>query len=164
VIGSASGGDDRGEKGNVSITIDGLLCMDCGTSWSDVDIAEVGGLCKVKGHSAMVGTILFSTKVGMFKGVSVSGVDRSVQRQSLLGSWGEDVELMTRPDGEVSEEVAERIVRGVDSEGVECLVGHAGGDSSRERVLILLEIFWKSDNNSGAWRSSVLTHESCAGE
>jgi len=48
---------------------------------------------------------------------------------------------MIRPDGEVSEEVTERIERGVDGEGVECLVGHAGGDLSRGRVLILLEVF-----------------------
>jgi len=48
---------------------------------------------------------------------------------------------MARPDGEVSEKVTERIERGVDGEGVECLVGHAEGDSSRGRVLILLEIF-----------------------
>jgi len=48
---------------------------------------------------------------------------------------------MTRPDGEVSEKVMERIERGVDGEGVECLIGHAGGDSSRGRVLILLEVF-----------------------
>jgi len=45
---------------------------------------------------------------------------------------------MTRPDGEVSEEVAEQIERGVD--GVECLVGHTGGDLSKGRVLILLEV------------------------
>jgi len=50
------------------------------------------------------------------------------------------VELMTRPDGEISEEVMEQIVRGVDGEGVECLVGHAGDDSLRGRVLILLEV------------------------
>jgi len=57
------------------------------------------------------------------------------------GSWGEDVELMTGPDGEIPEEVMEQIERGVDSEGVECLVGHAGDDLSRGRVLILLEVF-----------------------
>jgi len=51
------------------------------------------------------------------------------------------VELVTGPDSEVSEQVTERIERGFDSEGVECLVGHAGGDLSRERVLILLEVF-----------------------
>jgi len=51
------------------------------------------------------------------------------------------VELVTGPDGEISEEVTEQIERGVDSEGVECLVGHAGDDSSRGRVLILLEVF-----------------------
>ena len=51
------------------------------------------------------------------------------------------MELVTGPDGEVSEEVMEQIERGVDSEGVECLVGHAGGNSSRGRVLILLEVF-----------------------
>jgi len=51
------------------------------------------------------------------------------------------VELVAGPDGEISEEVTERIERGVDSEGVECLVGHAGDDSSRGRVLILLEVF-----------------------
>jgi len=141
VIGRAGGGDDRGEKGNVSIAIDRLLCMDCGTSWSDVDIAEVSGLGKVKGHSAVIGTVLFFTEVVMFKGVSMSGVDRSVQRRSLLGSWGEDMEFMTGPDGEISEKVTEQIERGFNSEGVECLVGHAGGDLSRERVLILLEVF-----------------------
>ena len=47
---------------------------------------------------------------------------------------------MAGPDGEVSEEVTERIKRGINSEGVECLVGHAGGDLSRGRVLILLEV------------------------
>ena len=108
----------------------------------------------------MVLAVAFLTEVGVFKGVSVSGVDLSVQRRSLLGSWGEDMELMARPDGEISEEVTERIVRGVDSEGVECLVGHAGGDLSRGRVLILLKVFWKSNSNSGAWRSLVLTHKS----
>ena len=79
MIGGPGGGDDCGEKGNVSIAIDGLLCMDCGTSWSDVDIAEVSGLGKVKGHSAVIGTVLFFAEVVMFKGMSVSGVDRSVQ-------------------------------------------------------------------------------------
>jgi len=78
VIGRTGGGDDHGEKGNVSIAIDGLLCMDCGTSWSDVDIAEVSGLGEIKGHSAVIGTVLFLAEVGVFKGVSVSGVDRSV--------------------------------------------------------------------------------------
>jgi len=140
MVGGAGDGDDCGEKGNVPIAIDGLLCMDCGTSWSDIDIAEVGWLSEVDGHSAMVGTIVLLTKRGVFKGVSVSGVDRSVQQRSFLGSWGEDVELMAGPDGEVSEEVTERIERGVDSEGVECLVGHAGGDLSRGRVFILLEV------------------------
>jgi len=48
---------------------------------------------------------------------------------------------MARPDGKVSEEVAEQVERGVDGENVECLVGHAGGDLLRERVLILLEVF-----------------------
>jgi len=48
---------------------------------------------------------------------------------------------MTGPDSEISEEVAERIERGVDSKGVECLVGHTGGDLLRGRVLILLEVF-----------------------
>jgi len=48
---------------------------------------------------------------------------------------------MTRPDGEVSEKMTERIERGVDGEGVECLVGYAGGDLSRGRVLILLKVF-----------------------
>jgi len=78
VIGRAGGRDDHGEKGNVSIAIDGLLCMDCGTSWSDVDIAEVCWLSEVEGHSAMVRTVLFFAKVGVLKGVDVSGVDRSV--------------------------------------------------------------------------------------
>ena len=141
MIGGASGGDDCGEKGNVSIAIDGLLCVDCGSSWSDVDIAEMGGLGEVKGHSMVIGAGLFFAEVGVFKGMSVSGVDRSVQRRSFLGSWSEDVELMAGPDGEVSEKMTERIERGIDGEGVECLVGHAGDDLSRGRVLILLEIF-----------------------
>jgi len=51
------------------------------------------------------------------------------------------MKLMARPDSEVSEEVTEQIERGVNSEGVECLVGHAGDDLSRGRVLILLEVF-----------------------
>jgi len=141
VIGGTGGGDDHGEKGNVSIAIDGLLCVDCGSSWSDIDIAEVSGLGEVKGHSAVVGTVLFFAEMGVLKGVSMSGVDCSVQRRSLLGSWGEDMELMTRPDGKVSEKVTERIERGFDSKGVECLVGHAGDDLLRGRVLILLEVF-----------------------
>ena len=78
MIGGFSGGDDRGEKGNVSISIDGLLCMDCGTSWSNVDIAEVCWLSEVKGHSAMIGAVLLFAEARVFKGVSVSGVDRSV--------------------------------------------------------------------------------------
>jgi len=51
------------------------------------------------------------------------------------------MELMTGPDSEVSEEVMEQIVRGVDSKCVECLVGHARDDLSRGRVLILLKVF-----------------------
>jgi len=78
MIGRSGSGDDCGEKGNVSIAIDGLLCMDCGTSWSDVDIAEVCWLSEVEGHSTMIGAVLFFAEVGVFKGVSVSGVDRSV--------------------------------------------------------------------------------------
>jgi len=57
--------------------------------------------------------------VGVLKGVNVSGVDRSIQQQSLLGSWGEDMEFMARPDGKVSEKMAEQIERGFLSEGVE---------------------------------------------
>jgi len=42
------------------------------------------------------------------------------------------------------------------------VVGHGrdGVESSSWRVLILLDWFWKSANNSGAWRSSELVHES----
>ena len=79
MIGRTSGGDDHGEKGNVSISIDGLLCMDCGTFWSDIDIAEVSGLGEVKGHSVVIRTVLFFAEGLMFKGVSVSGVNLSVQ-------------------------------------------------------------------------------------
>ena len=79
MVGNSGRGDDHGEKGNVSITIDGLLCVDCGTSCSDIDIAEVSGLGEVKGHSAVVRAILFFTEIGVLKGVSVSGVDCSVQ-------------------------------------------------------------------------------------
>jgi len=93
VIGGPGGRDDCGEKGNVSIAIDGLLCMDCGTSWSDVDIAEVGWLSKVKGHSVVIGTILFFAEMGVLKGVSMSGVNCSVQHQSLLVGWYEDMKL-----------------------------------------------------------------------
>jgi len=57
------------------------------------------------------------------------------------GQLGEDMELMAGPDGEISEKVVERIERGINGEGVECQVGYAGGDSSRGRVLILLEVF-----------------------
>jgi len=78
MVGSSGNRDDRGEKGNVPISIDGLLCMDCGTSWSDVDIAEVSWLSEVNGHSAMIGTVVLLAEVGVFKGMSVSGVDRSV--------------------------------------------------------------------------------------
>jgi len=115
--------------------------MDCGTSWSDVDIAEVSRLGEVEGHSAVIRTVLFFAEVGVLEGMNVSGVDHSVQRRSLLGSWGEDVELMAGPDGEVSEKVAERIEREIDGKGVECPVRHAGDDLSRGRVLILLEVF-----------------------
>jgi len=79
MVGRSSGGDDRGEKGNVSIAINGLLCMDCGSSWSDIDIAEVCRLSEVKGHSAMVGTVLLFAEVRVFEGMNMSGVDRSVQ-------------------------------------------------------------------------------------
>jgi len=79
MVGSSSGGDDRGEKGNIPISIDGLLCMDCGTSWSNVDIAEVSWLGEVNGHSAVIGTVMLLAEVGIFKGVSVSGVNHSVQ-------------------------------------------------------------------------------------
>ena len=79
MIGRTSGGDDRGEKGNVSIPIDGLLCMDCGTSWSDVDIAEVSRLGEVKGHSVVVRTVLLFAEVAVLKGVGVSGMDYSIQ-------------------------------------------------------------------------------------
>ena len=53
--------------------------MDCGTSWSNIDIAEVGWLSEVDRHSAVIGTVVLLTKMGVFKGVSVSGVNRSVQ-------------------------------------------------------------------------------------
>ena len=51
------------------------------------------------------------------------------------------MELMTGPDSKIPEEVMEQIERGVDGKGAECLVGHAGDDLSRGRVLILLEVF-----------------------
>ena len=35
-----------------------------------------------------------------------------------------------------------------------------GVESSRQRVLILLDCFWKSTSNSGAWRSLELVHKS----
>ena len=79
MIGTPGDRDDHGEKDNVPVAIDGLLCMDCGTSWSGVDITEVGWLSEVDGHSAVVGTVMLLTKMGVFKGVSVSGIDRSVQ-------------------------------------------------------------------------------------
>jgi len=103
-------------------------------------VAKVSWLSEVDGHSAMVGAIVLLTETGVFEGVSVSRVDRSIQRRSLLGSWGEDVKFMAGPDGKVSEKMAERIERWVDGEGVECLVGHAGGDLLRGRVLILPEV------------------------
>jgi len=78
MVGGSGDRDDRGEKGNVPIAIDGLLCVDCGSSWSDIDIAEVGWLSKVDGHSAVVGTIALLAEMGVFKGMSVSGVDLSV--------------------------------------------------------------------------------------
>jgi len=79
VIDGPGSGDNYGEKGNVSIAIDGLLCMDYGTSWSNVDIAEMGWLSEVKGHSVVIGTVLFLAEVGVLKGVNVSGVSHSVQ-------------------------------------------------------------------------------------
>jgi len=78
MIGRAGGRDNHGEKGNISIAIDGLLCMDCGTSWSDVDIAEVCWLSEVEGHSVVIGAVMLFTEVGVFKGMNMSGVDRSV--------------------------------------------------------------------------------------
>jgi len=42
--------------------------------------------------------------------------------------------------------------------------GHDGGLSFEARVLILIGCCSKSASNSGAWRSSELTHESWAGE
>jgi len=80
MVGGSGDWDDRGEKGNIPVAIDGLLCMDCGTSWSNIDIAEVCWLSKVDGHSAMVGTVVLLTEAGVFEGVSVSGVDHSVQQ------------------------------------------------------------------------------------
>jgi hypothetical protein len=38
--------------------------------------------------------------------------------------------------------------------------GKHDGDLSRERVLILLDLFWNSASNSDAWRSSAETHSS----
>jgi len=54
MVGRSGDWDNHGEKGNVPIAIDGLLCMDCGTSWSNIDIAKVGWLSEVNGHSVMV--------------------------------------------------------------------------------------------------------------
>jgi len=79
MVGRSGGGDDHGEKGNVSIAIDGLLCIDCGSSWSDIDIAEMCWLSEVKGHSVVIGAVLLFAEAGVFKGMSVSGVDCSVQ-------------------------------------------------------------------------------------
>jgi len=78
MIGGSGDRDDCGENGNVPITTDGLLCIDCGTPWSSVDIAEVCWLSEVDGHSAMVGTVTLLTEMGVFKGMSVSGVNRSI--------------------------------------------------------------------------------------
>ena len=67
----------------------------------------MGWLSEVDGHLAVVGAVTLLTKMGVFKGMSVSGVDCSVQRRSLLGSWGEDMEFMAGPNGEISKEVTE---------------------------------------------------------
>ena len=50
--------------------------------------------------------------------------------------------------------------------GCEDVVEHGGEgfELRMGRVLILEDRFWKSASNSGVWRSSELTHKSCAGE
>jgi len=85
-------------------------------------------------------------------------------------AWGDD----RREKGEVS--IPLHGLLGED--GILCMLVDIGGVdgivdwrehwlmvcSSSWRVLILLEGCWKSTSNSGVWRSSSFTHESCVGE
>jgi len=106
---------------------------------------EVGMLI----HLLMIGAVMFFAEEAVFECVDVSDVDACTRF--------EFVEFVGVPNVRVSEEVFEEGDR-------RCGRGHNGGLSSEARVLILIGCCSKSASNSGAWRSSELTHESWVGE
>ena len=105
-----SGVGDRGEKGDVIGCIDALLGVDDGSVVS-IGVGGVDGDDKIKGHSAMVGTIAFLTEVRVFKSVFSGDVDSC--------SWSELVVLEGGEDGGVTIDECPETGR-----------GHDGGDSS----------------------------------
>ena len=84
-----SGVGDCGEKGDVVGCIDALLGVDDG-SVVLIGVGDVDGGDKIKGHSAMVGTIVFLTEVGVFKSVFSGDVDSCSWSELVVLEGGED--------------------------------------------------------------------------
>ena len=84
-----SGVGDRGEKGDVVGCIDALLGVNDGPVVL-VSVRGVNGGDEVEGHSAVVGTVTFLTKVGMFKGVFSGDVDPRSWSELVIFEGGED--------------------------------------------------------------------------
>ena len=139
-----SGVGDHGEKGDVVVFIDRLLDVD-DSSIVPISVRGVDGGNKVKGHLSVVRAISLLAEVGVFRGVFSGDVDSCSWSELVVFESGEDFGVMVDECPETGR-------------------GHDGGNSLNWRVLILLKVLWKSASNSGVWKSSELTQESCAGE
>ena len=101
----------------------------------------------IMGHWGLVVvvTIILLAEVGVFKGVLVGGVGSSTGIKGVVFESG--------PDRGVSIDECPEAGGGHEEEGDEVW-------SSKLRVFILFEVFSNSASNSGACKSSALTHES----
>ena len=92
-------------------------------------------------HLSVIGAVEFFAIDGMYEQVGMGDVDPLSRFEFMISESAEDVL--------VSVDKYPKAGR-----------GHDGGWSSGARVLILIGCRSKSASNSGAWRSSELTHES----
>ena len=98
---------------------------------------EVGVLV----HLSVVGAVRFLTVEGVYEQVGMGDVDPLSRFEFVISESAEDVLVSVNKYPKAGR-------------------GHDGGWSSGARVLILIGCCLKSASNSGAWRSSELTHES----